>query len=534
MKFAVIVALFLFMVPVSGFGATYYVPDNFATIQTAINSLSVFSGDTIIVKPGTYTERINFMGKTLTVKSEQGPENTVIRGDRAGSLVMFVSGEGSDCVLEGFTLTNGEDLWGGAVYIAYSTPLIKGNIITGNYANRGAGIYCTNANAFIANNSIVSNTATATLFYEALGGGISCLNSAPSIYYNVIESNYVDEGAGGGIHCQSGTAVIKYNLINDNDVGEGNGGGICCNKCGAVLSNNTIAGNTSDFGGGIYLEDSGAKLVNDMVTRNIAIRGGGIWCQDQMLDMMNCTVAANLSLESVGGGVYCTSSSKIINSLLWSNIGDNTYGSSTPVIMYCNTQKEWAGTGNISRNPDFVNPASGNYHISRLSSCINLGTGVDAPNDDVDGNPRPIMGSIDIGADEFNGSHTLSADEFDVSASVADLVNFAIKARNSDAGRSYIMLGSVSGMTPGFALPSGQTVLPLNVDIFTVNFVFPLLNTYTFTNFMGVLNASAGASAVLHTPVMDPSVVGFYMYYAYVVGAPYDLSSNGVAVRIAP
>ena len=72
----------------------------------------VEAGDEVVVRPGTYEERIDFLGKAITVRSEQGPDVTVIDGgspsnpDR-GSVVVFENGEGPDSVLDGFTLTNG-------------------------------------------------------------------------------------------------------------------------------------------------------------------------------------------------------------------------------------------------------------------------------------------------------------------------------------------------------------------------------------------------------------------------------------------
>jgi len=52
-------------------GAVIYVPDDEPTIQDAIDSAA--NGDTIIVRPGTYVERIDFDGKGIAVVSENGP-----------------------------------------------------------------------------------------------------------------------------------------------------------------------------------------------------------------------------------------------------------------------------------------------------------------------------------------------------------------------------------------------------------------------------------------------------------------------------
>ena len=87
------------------FSATLYVPDNYPTIQTAIDAAG--GGDTVIVRPGIYVENIDFKGKAITVESEQGPQGTIIDGNQSGSVVRFQSGEGLDSILSGFSITNG-------------------------------------------------------------------------------------------------------------------------------------------------------------------------------------------------------------------------------------------------------------------------------------------------------------------------------------------------------------------------------------------------------------------------------------------
>ncbi|MHC4869856.1 MAG: hypothetical protein ACYTE2_09290 [Planctomycetota bacterium] len=100
--------------------ADRYVPEEYPTIQQAIDASD--DGDVVIVAPGTYYETIDFLGKAILVRSEQGPEATVIDAGGLGDAVAsFSSGEGLDSVLEGFELREGT----GSTDVAASTSATR-------------------------------------------------------------------------------------------------------------------------------------------------------------------------------------------------------------------------------------------------------------------------------------------------------------------------------------------------------------------------------------------------------------------------
>ena len=163
--------------------AVINVPLNYSKIQWAINAASI--GDTILVSAGTYYENINYHGKSIVVKAGDSPDLVVINGSQpsssdSGSVVIFISGEVSSSILDGFTITGGTgtitDIGkrGGGIFCANAKPTIKNCTIKGNQSECGGGIgfwhnssYQYKDSTLVKNCTVVNNTAT-----NDYGGGI--------------------------------------------------------------------------------------------------------------------------------------------------------------------------------------------------------------------------------------------------------------------------------------------------------------------------------------------------------------------------
>jgi len=151
-----------------------YVPSQYETIQEAIDRS--WDSGIVWVADGTYSGQgncdIDFKGKAITVKSENGPGSCIIdcQGSETEPHRGFYSqrGETADSIVDGFTITNGYATWGspggpygGGIYCSGSSPTITNCIITKNTAEFGAGggIFCTDGSPTISNCIISGNNA---------------------------------------------------------------------------------------------------------------------------------------------------------------------------------------------------------------------------------------------------------------------------------------------------------------------------------------------------------------------------------------
>jgi hypothetical protein len=403
------------VVPASALAATTRnVPSDFATIQAAIDA-SV-DGDTIVVGPGTYHERIDFLHKNITVQSSAGRATTTIDGGGLGVVVKMVTDPGETPTLRGFTITGGGGSSGndGGIDQSGGPALIEDNLVTGNRFCDGGGIEVDFSSATIRGNTITNNSQQSCSGGSG-GGGVS-IGGAGTVQLigNVIDGNHHGSWAGGISLFAAGTPTVERNIVTNNGAGSGGGAMWIVNASNATIRNNLFAGNSAPEGGAIDLGvpsgEVGPLIANNTFAGNTATEGAALYVEG----FPDTTRISNNLI--VGGGsaaqVFCDGLRDPNPPILAFNdvvsTGTTRYGGVCPDPTGTN--------GNISVAPTFVDAAAGNYHLAPGSAGIDAGTASGAPATDIDGDVRPQDGNgdgsatVDLGFDEVAGALTVGID----------------------------------------------------------------------------------------------------------------------------
>lgn len=384
----------------------------FKTLQQAIDAAK--NNDVIAVAAGTYAENIKVQDKTVLLyggylggtgadyaagKSgdfkERNPAKnlTQLKGDGKDSVVTLY--ESGASVVDGFTITGGGrskipvPQWvGGGFYIYAGSPTISNNVIENNQTcppvpqgeeKLGGGIYSAGANLTITDNVIRNNVS-------GRGAGIFADGKKIVIRGNTVENNIGVSDHGGGIFLFSQDAEISHNRIVGNEIGRklgyGWGGGIIVVSKGGKykLSHNVYTGNFAPSVGSAFFVDEGgsATMDHELIYANACNpagdgavpavyvdggEGGG-----STLVMNHCTIVDHPCMPTISGNaIKVTDRSKLTvkNSILWNNGGDDIDADATSkaTVMYTISNETLKGTGNLSKDPLFANPAGHDYRL---------------------------------------------------------------------------------------------------------------------------------------------------------------------------
>ncbi|HEY9160633.1 MAG TPA: Ig-like domain-containing protein [Desulfomonilia bacterium] len=216
-----------------------------------------------------------------------------------------------------------------------------------------------------------------------------------------------EEETGGGMlnnNCSDSLIISNCCFLNNN--AKGYGGGMT-NQGGSSprIINCRFTDNNAYYGGGIFNSESSAQITNCLFEGNNAYYGGAIRNSHSSPSVINCTISGNNAL--LGGALYNLSSTATArNCIIWGDTDTEIFKDnySTIITSYSCIQGGAGGTGNISKNPQFVATGSrdkiskkwipGDYRLQANSPCIDAADGDSAPALDLNGQARLDILSI--------------------------------------------------------------------------------------------------------------------------------------------
>lgn len=408
-------------IPALCFAATCRVPEEFATIQPAIDACAV--GDTVLVGPGTYSgpgnTLLDFHGVDLVLKSTHGSAQTIIDGEAKTRGINLETGETLASRIEGFTvqdcyyeggvgpgggmrcsyasvtmddmvfLNNRDDSGGGGLSIGYGELAMTNSKFENNYGRiNGGGLDATSTAVTLSDVEFVGNASN-------WGGGICIDTSGLPSSLALERVTFIGNRA---IHSGGGLCAILYHsdfairrcafIENTTDDWYG-GGAFIDNEATGSIEYSLFQGNWADSEGGGFSIQHHSNVTLDHVDfiGNGSFSGcGGLnvyfYCQ---VVATQCTLYGNRTLYDHGGGVYVASSPLTMDRcIVAASEGAGFYGTGPVTLeliccdVYGNSAGNYTGTaidqtgikGTFCEDPQFCgNPGSGNFLLQSDSPC---------------------------------------------------------------------------------------------------------------------------------------------------------------------
>lgn len=251
------------------YAGTIHVPGDFQSLNDAVQAAQ--SGDEIIVAAGEHPAGIR-ISKSITVRSEAGPEETVLRGTGDGPVMQIEADTDGGATLLGFTLTNGSGHNGGGLFLSGDVAVIDCTV-TGNSADNGGG-------AFLVGSPVLSDVR----FYnnQAENGGAIFL--APDATAILDVCDFFDNSAvsGGAVYISPRGSRTTF----------------------ATIGAGSFDDNAATDGAAIYARMSGFDIVEASFTGNYAAnRGGAIYTADSEFSSVASVTISNGEANE-GGAIY--------------------------------------------------------------------------------------------------------------------------------------------------------------------------------------------------------------------------------------
>ncbi len=274
-----------------------------------------------------------FAGTETILSSRNWQANITTLQGNANTVVSCNSGLSSSSLLDGFTITGGNNYFGGGINSNDASATFSNLIISNNYASNSGGGFYTFGSPTLTNVVFTHNTCGTNGTYDENGGGLYIDQGYPIVTNCIFDYNYAHRD-GGAVYAYevSYTSTRKPTFINclfnNNESGAGAGGAVFGLATSFIFTNCTFYGNTC------YVAGCGAGIHNYGNSSSGAVSNTVI---------KNCLFWSNfVSFNGVQSDLY------------------NSPSYATATTTYSVLVGPQSGTGNVapSGTIPFVNPAS--------------------------------------------------------------------------------------------------------------------------------------------------------------------------------
>jgi hypothetical protein len=405
--------VFSLLAPARLWAATYYVAANgndaaagdmnapWATLQRAADTVK--AGDEVLVLPGSYAgfylETSGNAGAEIAFKAQPGVTIASENGETPDGINL----EGASYVLvEGFTVDGMERAGLRAVLGDHVT--LRNNHADGN----GRWGILT---GFVDDLLVEGNYTSGSIIEHGIYVGNS--GDRPIIRGNVVWNN-----SRNGIHIngdaeQGGDGIISNAIVEANTIygnGADGGSGINCDGVQDSLIVNNLIYDSHASGISLYRIDGGGPSTGNLVVNNtVLIADNGRWALNIMNDSGDNHAFNNIFFNqhasrgaiSLCGPGCADGFESDYNIVLDRFTADD--GTLLSLTDWRTTTGQDAHSIVCDANVVFVDVAMSDFRVTEKSAARDVGTGLNAPSADHDGNARPNGAAVDIGAFEFCG-----------------------------------------------------------------------------------------------------------------------------------
>lgn len=259
--------LLITLLSVGSYAQTIHVPQDFGTIQAAINASS--PGDSIHIAPGTYLENLviphelTFYSDFLDSQDLNDIETTILDGDSSGAVILAQQPLGTRLEFIGLTVQNGT---------GHPYPITDFQDTL--FLNFGGGLHVIGVPELVLDHMIIRQNEL--LSDHNSGGGLFAEQCGVEVRDCVIEENLVQGGSffgeGGGMCFYDCDIEIYHSLIQNNVglPGYAEGAGIYAVNSNIFLGSVDILNNSGPNAAAFNFSASTAEMTNCNVIGNVA------------------------------------------------------------------------------------------------------------------------------------------------------------------------------------------------------------------------------------------------------------------------